>query len=206
MQVIPLSWKTSLVSMRQRIFLTALLLSVVGVACGAETDPYSCGEVSGCGGDPVGVWKIKKSCYNQPFLPFGCEAATLIGQDLTVTGRFSFDEDGTYVQGLSTSGITKLLVPPRCLSGAETVSLACDEYQGSLNVDDLDQSAECEPVGSSCSCEIVWPPREATTYGTWYSSGTTSTGHAFCVRASLLHVTTLSPGGAILSDWVAVRE
>jgi len=80
----------------------------------------SCSNVTACGGDLTGTWTVKSSCLkvsgnlDLSLFGAGCPLGPVTG-DLTVTGTWTVNADGTYSDDTVTSGTEQITLGPSCL-------------------------------------------------------------------------------------------
>lgn len=116
-----------------------------------------------CGGDPVGEWVVETSCGYEAYPNFfeeQCPGSTLAVQILSQVGTFSFEEDGTFFQDLTTQVQFDLALDPMTCLGID-----CDTWQMLLEEDA--PSVTCQSMGATCDCEIVQDPDNDVAMGTY---------------------------------------
>lgn len=90
----------------------------------------SCSNVSPCGGDVVGSWTVTSSCLgisgqvNLSTLGIGCASAPITGT-LHVTGGFTANANGTYVDTTTTTGEEVISLAAPCTEVSGTFA-TCD--------------------------------------------------------------------------------
>jgi len=96
----------------------------------------SCPNVTACGGDLVGTWTVTSSCLkvsgnlDLSLVGAGCPSAPVTG-DLQVTGSWTANSDGTYVDNTITSGTEQFKLAPSCLVISST-KVTCSGAAGLL--------------------------------------------------------------------------
>jgi len=181
-----------------------------------EVDPVqaSCEPVTPCGGDLVGTWVVAGSCLPVSGMAdvagfgLGCTAASVTGL-LEVSGTWTANADGTFMDQTVTSGDSQIAVPPECLNVSGTVT-TCDRLGGAFQaLGYAEVTCADAPSGGGCSCIAtaeqagglamltVGPPSSGT-YAVANDVLTTSTGvdtdYAYCVSGNTLVMTPQSPG------------
>ena len=96
----------------------------------------SCPNVTACGGDLVGTWTVTSSCLkvtgnlDLSLAGAGCPSVAVTG-DLQVTGSWTANSDGTYVDNTITSGTEQFRLAPSCLVISST-KVTCSGAAGLL--------------------------------------------------------------------------
>jgi hypothetical protein len=188
-------------------FITATL-SIFG--CGGSDDSStggsgkSCEQVSACGGDITGNWKIVDFCPDTSAVPEAitqiCESAKLEYDEPSISGTIAYKTDKTYTQTASASGTGYLVLDQACLKQG-TVTLTCKQIEDAIN-DKSKSKVACSAAGSGCRCGLGIN-QKADDEGTFAVAGQnlsvtpkggTKTDSAICVKADKAYLTlTLSP-------------
>jgi hypothetical protein len=107
-----------------------------GGAPSVPTVEADCTNVTPCGGDVVGTWVAAGSCLpisgmaDMTGFGLGCTAAPVTGT-LEVTGAWTANADGTFIDQTTTSGDSQIELPPACLNVSGTTT-TCDRLGGAL--------------------------------------------------------------------------
>ena len=116
----------------------------------------TCSNVTACGGDLAGTWTVKSSCLkvtgnlDLSLFGAGCPLAPVTG-DLTVTGTWTANADGTYSDNTVTSGTEQITLAPSCLVISST-QVTC-AGAGSLLTSLGYMSLTCtNATGGGCNC------------------------------------------------------
>ena len=188
-------------------FITATL-SIFG--CGGSDDSSaggsgsSCEQVSACGGDITGSWKITGFCPDTSAVPEAitqiCETAKLEYDEPSIAGTIAYKADKTYTQTASASGTGYLVLDQACLKQG-TVTLTCKQIEDAIN-DKSKSKVQCSAAGSGCRCGLGIN-QKADDQGTWALAGqslsVTPMGGSkidspVCVKSDKAYITvTLSP-------------
>ena len=123
-------------------------------------DGSACPNVAPCGGDVVGTWTVTSSCLNvtgemnMELVGTGCPTAPVTGS-LHVTGTWTANSDGTYLDNTTTSGDERIPLASSCLvisSAPVTCDGAANLLKSALGFSDL----KCPPAaGSGCTCSAT---------------------------------------------------
>jgi len=126
---------------------------VGGDAPGAEA---SCPDVKACGGSVVGAWSVASSCLevtgslDLQAVGLSCPSAGITGS-YQVTGTWSADSSGGYVDDTMTTGTEQIQFPSACLD-LSGVRIACDALASLLAVF-RGYTADCRATADGgCSC------------------------------------------------------
>jgi len=185
-----------------------------------------CPDVTACGGDVVGTWTVMSSCLtmsgNLDLTPVnaGCTSAPVTGQ-LTVSGSWSAQADGTYTDGTTTTGTEQFRLAPSCLVISST-PVSCTTAAGLLTSLGY-ASVDCtNAAGGGCDCSatvhqsggmaLVSPA--PSTSGNYTRSGNVLTmsgdfadGHySYCASADLITLTPQTTNGTISGTIVLARS
>lgn len=119
-----------------------------------------CSDVAPCGGEVVGTWSVSSSCLTvtgqlDPSGFFGttCPAIPVQGS-LHVSGTWTANPDGTYVDDTTTTGTEQLALGSGCLSFSGT-SLTCDQVSGAVQVMGYSSVTCTSAAGGGCSCSAT---------------------------------------------------
>lgn len=189
----------------------------------------SCGNVSPCGGNIVGTWKVQNACAgsgSSPVAEMNCSGATLQVGSLSVSGTVTFNANMTYAVSLNESFSEIVNTPTSCLAmGGATVS--CSDLSAAagtalVGIDAGMTKASCATAGSNCACTLTVSNDINTESGTYTVSGNTFTNTpsaggtssmsnaGYCVQGNTLHIiSTLSTNGSTSGpseDFVATKE
>ncbi|HXU63860.1 MAG TPA: arabinofuranosidase catalytic domain-containing protein [Polyangia bacterium] len=136
--------------------------SASGGSTGGSTSPGTggtgptCSNVTACGGDLTGTWTVKSSCLkvtgnlDLSLFGAGCPLAPVTG-DLTVTGTWTANANGTYSDDTVTSGTEQITLAPSCLVISST-QVTC-AGAGSLLTSLGYMSLTCtNAAGGGCNC------------------------------------------------------
>lgn len=198
-----------------------LILGLVGVgvclfvsACSGTTKDSgedsggTCGNTAGCGGNIVGIWKIKSSCVTvdpASMMNASCPGQTADTSDLKFAGTVTYAADMTYTTDFKISGTFSVNWPAACLM-QKGITLTCAQLTQAIQSRPMmmgDTSGSCSSASDGgCTCKLSLtnePSGESGTYTTTGSGLLTQTPtagnadtEAYCVKGSTL---TLSPNG-----------
>jgi hypothetical protein len=119
-----------------------------------------CSNGSACGGSVIGTWTVASSCLslgsanlditNAGLDPRSCNNVTLSGT-LDVTGTWTANADGTYVDGTTTTGSAHIVLPAGCLmiSGTTTTCARVGSPLSGLGFSDVTCT---DAAGGGCDC------------------------------------------------------
>ncbi len=201
-----------------------------GMGGGAPSVPMveaQCTDVTPCGGDVVGTWVAAGSCLpvsgmaDMTGFGLGCTAAPVTGT-LEVTGTWTANADGTFMDQTTTSGDSQIELPSACLNVSGTTT-TCDRLGGALQA--LGYSlVTCVDAasGGGCACSataeqtggLAMLAFGAPTSGTYTTAGnvltTTASSNStydYCVSGDTLIMTPQGPGrtGTLAGTIVLVR-
>jgi hypothetical protein len=186
-----------------------------GAGGGAVAPCDNATNVTACGGDVVGTWKVSGGCLtisgevDLSGLGTDCKSSPVTGT-VRVTGTLTTKADGTYTDETVTTGVETLDLPKTCLtlSGTETT---CKRIGGPLKsvgwsaVTCVDNATT---MGCTCTATVeqtgglglVRP--SAPTSGPYtvagnvlsLSDGIKDTAYSFCVQGTMLSVSPPSMG------------
>jgi len=118
-----------------------------GAACGSDVTP--------CAGDVSGTWTVVSGCLqvsgqmDVTLLGLGCSTADVTGT-LHVTGTWTANSDGAFVDDTTTTGNEVLTLPAACLFISGT-TVTCPNLNLSMAV--YYSEASCtDAVGGGCTC------------------------------------------------------
>lgn len=172
----------------------------------SDSDSATCADRTTCGGDVIGTWTVVSSCLtlsgqvNVGELGIGCASVTAEGT-LQVSGMFTANPDGSYLDELSCTGEEQLLFVPECFFMSEVV---IDCYRMEYPVTALAEfegleyaSVECEGESAhapECTCMGMVDRNGKSEHGTYTVSDgvvTTSGGLVFsyCVTGDTMMMT-----------------
>src|SRR5258708_38721997 len=104
-----------------------------------------CAQVTPCGGNMLGTWKLVSECLSGSVTgtsPTGCTPTVGATVD-SIAGTITFNADGTYVSSVSTTSTLATMLSPACLTAnGDAAPQACD----SLN------RGTCVPSAGGCGC------------------------------------------------------
>ena len=125
-----------------------------GASCSNVTS-----NVTPCGGNVVGIWTVTPSCLKLSgnlditvagLDPNTCKNATITGA-LQVTGTWTANANGTYIDRTTTSGDAQIQLLQGCLQVTGT-TITCERISGPLTSLGFD-SVSCAPAaGGGCNC------------------------------------------------------
>jgi hypothetical protein len=172
----------------------------------------SCDTLTPCGGQVVGTWTATSSCLDVTgeldlsLTGLGCDSAPVTGS-LEVTGTWTAQADGTYVDDTSTSGQQHFTLAAECLAVSGTTT-SCERVSPALYslgyswVDCADAaSGGCDCTGSVEQTGglgmVSWNVSPSGTYKASAKKMTTSddTEYAYCVSGNTM--TILPLGGSV---------
>lgn len=174
-------------------------------ACGGSSsgDSDTCRNISACGGDVVGSWRITSSCITvdtSTMMPNAdCPGQTTRASDIGVSGNFTFNADGTYDSTATVNGNVIVGMPATCLT-RNGITFTCAQLEQGLDASlpATFSSASCvAPVGGGCSCTLVMAPTTSTTSGTYTVAdgvitqmplGAAPSSSDYCVKGTTLTV------------------
>jgi len=187
----------------------------------------ACTAVEPCGGQVVGNWVVAGSCLpvsgmaNMSGFGLGCTQAPITGA-LQVTGTWAANADGTFTDGTTTKGDSKLELPASCLTVSGTTT-TCDRLGGALQaLGYAEVTCTDAASGGGCSCAasvdqagglaiVSFGAAAKGTYTTADNMLTTAAGssnaYAYCVSGNQLVMTPQVTGttGALTGTIVLVK-
>src|SRR5579871_5661709 len=116
----------------------------------------SCSNGTACGGDLVGSWTVASSCLtvmgnlDLSLFGAGCPYAPVTGE-LTVTGTFTANADGTTSDATLTSGTEKITLASSCLVISST-PVTCAGAAGLLTSLGYSSLTCTNAAGGGCNC------------------------------------------------------
>lgn len=170
-------------------------------ACGGSSDNGggNCSNVSPCGGNVVGTWKITNVCASGMLsnsLGSVCPGASEQVGSINASGTATFNSDGTYSTSTTASASVTLTIPNSCLSQSG-VTISCGAIGSSLANPDAGTSGSCASNGSNCDCTVASSPMSSSSAGMYTTSGTTitttptgnsSSSNDYCVQGNTLYL------------------
>ncbi len=182
---------------------------------GSDAGVHACSDVTPCGGNVVGSWKVSSSCLDfagpmdVSLTSLGCATVPVKGT-LQTTGTFTANADGTYSDKTTTTGSVTFPLAPSCLS-ISSVPVECERIASIFTAAGW-TTATCSDANGQCSCELSTEQHGGlgavvpyTAPDSAYSvSGSTLTAenvkYSYCVSGNTL---TLTPqmsglGGAVI--------
>jgi hypothetical protein len=164
----------------------------------------TCGTVSACGGDLVGLWLVTQSCLiSTEDLSSVC-AGVSASIEFAFSGTAMYSADHTYASTTTTGGTTHYHYPGACLPNGKT----CTELGQLLMLVGGYSSITCTTDNAGvCNCDGVTASTSGTETGTYSTSGgTLTTTHSgttrsipYCVSGTLMNqmpMLTTTDGGA----------
>jgi hypothetical protein len=130
-----------------------------GSSAGSGGTGGLCSSVVACGGDVTGTWSVRSSCVDMKGqldvtgLGLGCSSFSMSGSRV-VTGIFTANADGTYVDRTTTWGEERLELPDACLSVG--LALPCDRFDAVMagyGYDSMTCVPNPESDGTACFCD-----------------------------------------------------
>lgn len=132
--------------------------SQAGGSGGATTQP-DCPNVSACGGDLVGTWKVTSSCLNLSgdmdvsLSSLGCATVPVLGS-LKVTGTWSATAKGVYQDNTVTTGSVTFPLDDACLS-VSSVPVTCSEISSIFTALGWNTATCSKNASGKCSCSLT---------------------------------------------------
>jgi len=197
-----------------------------GAGGNAGTGGPSCPNGSPCGGSVVGTWNVTSSCVTLSGAldtslvgldPRTCKTASISGS-LQVSGTWTANANGTYMDATTTTGTATVLLEAGCLMLSGT-TVRCDGISSPLTAVGFSE-ANCvdAPSGGGCVCNatinhtgsIGWMTLDPQASGNHTSSGNTLTldgnaNYAYCVSGSELTLTP-QPTGFTASGTIKLQK
>ncbi len=175
---------------------------------GLGVDP--CNSVVPCGGDVAGTWNVTGSCIKVSgeldMGAFGLVEAcdgTVTGE-LTVTGTWTANGDGTYTDATTTTGTETMELNAACKSLSGTVT-TCDRMSGPIKAYGYNELGCVDnPTTGGCTCTATIDqtavlgviPGYGSETGEYTVTGTTletsDSQYSYCVSGTTLTVTPLA--------------
>jgi hypothetical protein len=201
---------------------------VTGVGGGTTAAPSCDSLTPPCGGDAVGTWSVTASCVtisgalDVSKTGMGCGSAPLVVGTMEVSGTWTLNADGTYVDNTTTSGTAKFELDSGCLSVSST-TVTCPKLGRALPVAGF-TSGTCvaNAATGGCSCDAVIQQSgglgvvssSAAASGTYTAAGTVLTATAggfneqygYCVAGSALTVTVPAGKGGTVAGGVILQK
>ena len=184
-------------------------LSGTGGSSGVGGAGASCVNGPACGGDMVGTWTVASSCLkvtgdlDLALVGAGCPSAPVTGS-LQVTGAFTANADGTYMDETITSGEEQFTLGPSCLVISST-PVTCDGAAGFIKTLGYSTLVCTSAAGGGCACSgtvhqagglgvLSVAPSTNNDYTTAGSTVTITsdagnTKYTYCVSGNMLTVT-----------------
>jgi hypothetical protein len=195
---------------------------MVGCGGGGQSTPASCLQVQPCGGDVVGTWSFLGACTDVEATNDLSDCSLLSGATETLTGRLTFNADGTYTATNWRDTFATTETAPLSCFGAATCAASNGTSTDSSNGETATLTVNCSGT-STCVCQVSGSRTLTTASGNYsvvstglsVSGGPLPSGFAYCVEENRLHlmrtvevVTTNPPSdrNVILSDIVAQRQ
>jgi hypothetical protein len=175
----------------------------VGSGGNPDGSSASCMQVSPCGGDVVGTWRISQSCVIATGDLTTCAGAT-VELDLVIGGTVTYNADRTY-SSMPTGGAGTYHehFPPGCMP----YGMTCDQLEQTLGDGGATTTATCSTDSTgACNCVGQEPEMATNQAGTYVTSGSTlttttqdgtSSSSNYCVRGNTLY-TIVEPGDGAL--------
>ncbi len=119
----------------------------------------SCPGGSTCGGSVVGSWTVMSSCLtvsgnlDVSLSSLGCKTVPATGS-LHVTGSWTGNADGSYVDNTVTTGSITFPLAPICLS-VSSVNVACDKAAGAIQALGWASVTCANDAGGNCNCSAT---------------------------------------------------
>ena len=186
----------------------------------------SCPDVTACGGNLVGTWTVTSSCLkvsgnlDLSLAGAGCPSTPVTG-DLQVTGSWTANSDGTYVDNTTTSGTEQFKLAPSCLVISST-PVSCSGAAGLLT--SLGYSSLTCPSTADGGCNCIGTIQQTggiglvspapSTSGNYTPSGTQitvsgdsgDTHYSYCASANTITLTPQSANPTIAGTIVLQRD
>ena len=180
-----------------------------GGSGGSGEGGASCSDGVPCGGNLVGTWSVTSSClqvsgqFDLSMYGFGCPSAPVTGS-LQVTGTWTANSDGTYLDGTTTTGNEEFTLAPSCLTLSST-PVTCSGVSSVFTVLGYSHVACSDAASGGCNCTgtvqqtgtmglLSVSPSTDGTYTTSSNVVTTQNGaqYSYCVSGNK---TTFAPQG-----------
>lgn len=188
----------------------------------------SCSNITGCGGPVPGTWTVSSSCLKLSGMvdlaaanldPRSCTSATITG-DLTVTGTFTANANGTYTDATVTTGTAKAELAAGCLLISGT-TINCEGAARTLEASGLTKTTCTTAAGGGCSCTSMvnqmgglgLPKPAPATSGNYMTSGntlelTTDSGnvkYSYCATGGSLTLSPVETGATTITGSVVFQ-
>ncbi len=198
-----------------------------GATGGTKGAANPCDDVAACGGDVVGTWNVQSSCVevsgrlDLSSTGIGCRETTITGGSLQVTGTFTANGDGTYMDNTTTTGSEQFTLEASCLIlGEETT---CARIGTPLGLSLGFASCTCtDATGGGCNCSATVQHTAgmgtvnyyASRIGNYASSGnvlsindgTKDWPYSYCVSANTLTMTPEPTGGPACTGSIVLQR
>jgi hypothetical protein len=154
-----------------------------------------------CGGDVVGIWTVTPSCLkvtgelDLSILSLGCLSAPVTGS-LQVSGTWTGNANGTYVDNTTTTGSEQLTLAASCLV-VSSVPVTCGAMATLLPILGYSSVSCASAAGGGCNCTAIvkqtgglgWLSWNAQVGGTYKTSGNVvtvddSAQYSYCVSGN----------------------
>jgi hypothetical protein len=160
-------------------------------------------NVTPCGGDVVGIWTVTPSCLkvtgerDLSLLGAGCASAPVTGS-LQVSGTWTGNANGTYVDTTTTTGSEQLTLAASCLVISSTL-VTCGAMATLLPILGYSSVSCASAAGGGCNCTAIvkqtgglgWLSWNAQEGGTYKTSGNLVTvddtaQYSYCVSGNTM--------------------
>ncbi|MEO7036983.1 MAG: arabinofuranosidase catalytic domain-containing protein [Polyangiaceae bacterium] len=205
--------------------------NMAGATGTAGTGPVtgSCTNVAACGGSLPGSYTVGTSCLklsgsldlaSAGLDPRSCSSATVSG-DLTVTGSFTVNANGTYTDNTMTTGSSKVELAAGCLLISGT-TINCQGAATAVQAGGLGLATCTDAPGGGCSCTSTvnqmgglgtpWPTPATSgndmLAGNSFSLTTDSgnTNYDYCVAGSGLTITPKSSTPMVITGSISLQK
>jgi hypothetical protein len=124
---------------------------------GGTGSPVNCNNASPCGGNVVGTWNVASSCLrlsgdmDMSLTSLDCATVPVSGS-LQATGTITFNANGTYADGTTTTGSVTFPLDATCLS-ISSVAVGCDRI-GNIFMATGWTTANCSEPNGQCGCSL----------------------------------------------------
>ncbi|MEO6598921.1 MAG: arabinofuranosidase catalytic domain-containing protein [Polyangiaceae bacterium] len=118
----------------------------------------TCSNVAACGGMLVGTYTATTSCLavsgmlDMSNFGLGCKSAPITGS-LNVTGTFTANADGSYVDNTMTTGTATIEMGPACLNVSNTTT-TCDRVSSPFPAQGLNGTC-VDSASGGCTCSVT---------------------------------------------------
>ncbi len=174
---------------------------------GSSGGQANCTNVSPCGGNVVGTWKVASSCLtlsgdlDVSQASMGCPTVPITSGSLQVSGTWTANSDGTYTDATTTNGSLTVTLSAACLT-VSSVQTPCVKMGGALSGLGWNNMTCATNAGGQCICSgttsqtggIGLVSTDASKTGNYTTSGNDLTtdsqvDYSYCVAGNTLTMT-----------------